>query len=94
MGLGLLVLRLRLPGCASLKEKRSRLRPLLARLHSRYNVSAAEVGEQDSWQESVIACALVSNDRRHTQSALQTVATWVENDWRDVEIIEEQIEIF
>ena len=34
MSLGLLTLQIQLPGCSSLKEKRSRLKPLLARLHA------------------------------------------------------------
>jgi len=93
MSLGLLTLHIHLPGCASLKEKRSRLKPLLARLHREFNVSTAEVDHQDSWQSAVIACALVSNDAAHTQRALQTVASWLESSWPDVEVVEDQIEL-
>jgi len=42
--IGTLTFHLHLPGCASLKEKRSRLKPLLARLHRQFNVSTAEMG--------------------------------------------------
>jgi uncharacterized protein len=93
MTLGLLTLQLRLPGCQSLKEKRSRLKPLLARLHREFNISTAELDLQDAWQEALIGCALVSNDAAHTQRALQTVSAWVETNWPDVEIIDDQIEI-
>ncbi|HEX7542302.1 MAG TPA: DUF503 domain-containing protein, partial [Anaerolineales bacterium] len=62
---GLLTLHLHLPGCASLKEKRGRLKPLLTRLHREFNVSVAEMDLQDKWQESVIACGMVNSDKAH-----------------------------
>ncbi|MEW5873044.1 MAG: DUF503 domain-containing protein [Chloroflexota bacterium] len=93
MSLGLLTLRIHLPGCASLKEKRSRLKPLLARLHREFNVSVAEVDHQDVWQDAAIACALVSSDSAHTQRALQGVVEWIENSWPDVLVVSEQIEL-
>lgn len=94
MTLGLLTLHLRLPGCLSLKEKRGRLKPLLARLHREFNISAAEVGRQDAWQEAIIACSLVSNDPGHTQRSLQQVTHWVETDWPDVDLVDDRIELF
>jgi hypothetical protein len=93
MAVGILTLQIQIPGSASLKEKRSRLKPLLARLHREFNVSVAEVDRLDAWGESVIACTLVSNDPKHTQRALHAVAVWVEENWPDVEIISDQIEI-
>jgi uncharacterized protein len=36
--IGQLTIYLHLPGCASLKEKRGRLKPLLARLHREFNL--------------------------------------------------------
>jgi len=93
MPVGLLILQLRLPGCSSLKEKRSRLKPLLTRLHKEFNVSVAEYDRHDSWQDAVIACALVSNDNGHTQRALLSVIKWVESSWPDVYLASEQLEI-
>jgi uncharacterized protein YlxP (DUF503 family) len=93
MSVGLLILQLQLPGCSSLKEKRSRIKPLLARLHREFNISVAELEDNDSWQHAVIGCALVSNDSKHTQRALQTVARWIESSWTDVFIFDEQIDI-
>ncbi len=93
MTLGLLTLHLLIPGCTSLKEKRRRLKPLLARLHREFNISVAEMDHLDAWQEAVIACALVSNDHGFTQRALQTIPHWVESNWPDVEVLQNQIEI-
>jgi uncharacterized protein YlxP (DUF503 family) len=93
MPIGLLTLHIHLPGCASLKEKRSRLKPLLARLHREFNVSAAELGDQDIWGSAVIGCALVSNEAVFTRRALGSVARWVEENWQDVTLVEETFEI-
>jgi uncharacterized protein YlxP (DUF503 family) len=91
--LGLLTLHLHLPACSSLKEKRGRLKPLLARLHREFNVSAAEMGLQDKWTEAVIACAMLGNDAAHLQSALETVRRWVESHWPDGDVLDTKIEI-
>jgi uncharacterized protein len=88
-----LTFHLHLPGCASLKEKRGRLKPLLAHLHRHFNVSATEMDLQDMWQEAVIACAMVANDAAHLQSALETVRKWVESHWSDGDVLDTKIEI-
>lgn len=93
MSLGLLTLHLHIPGCASLKEKRHRLKPLLTRLHREFNISAAEIDHNDVWQSATIGCALISNNKNHTQRALQNIAKWIENNWPDVTIIDEYLEI-
>ena len=93
MPVGLLTLHLEFPGCASLKEKRSRLKPLLARLHREFNISVAELDRQDAWQETIIACAMVSNDIGHAQRSLQVVLEWVEENWPDASLIDDQLEI-
>ncbi|MCJ7659178.1 MAG: DUF503 domain-containing protein, partial [Anaerolineales bacterium] len=66
MSIGILTIKIHLPGCSSLKEKRRRLKPLIERLHREFNISVAEIDHLDVWQTSMIACAPVSNDHRHT----------------------------
>ena len=90
---GILNLHLHLPGCASLKEKRGRLKPLLARLQRQFNVSAAEMDLLDKWQEVVIACAMVGNDAAYLQSALETVRKWVDANWPDGDVLDTKTEI-
>ena len=91
---GTLTLHLHLPGCASLKEKRGRLKPLLARLHRQFNISTAEMGLQDKWQEAVIACGMVGNDAAYLRSALETVRKWVEANWPDGDVLDAKIELW
>ncbi len=91
--LGQLTIHLHLPGCTSLKEKRGRLKPLMARLHREFNVSVAEMDLQDRWSEAVIACALVNSDAVVIQQSLQSVSRWVKAHWTDGDILDEKIEI-
>lgn len=93
MPIGLLTLHLEIPGCASLKEKRSRIKPLVIRLHRQFNVSTAETGLQDRWDETIIACAWVGNDTVHIQRSLQVVVNWLEQNWPDLYLIDHHIEI-
>ena len=90
---GILTLHLHLPGCASLKEKRGRIKPLLARLHRQFNLSTAEMELQDMWQETVIACAMVSNESACLRAALETVRKWVHANWPDGDVLDTRIEI-
>lgn len=94
MHIGLLTLQLYLPGCSSLKEKRSRLKPMIIRLQREFNISIAEIEKLDSWHESIIACAFVSNDNGHTHRILQQVVNWVKNSEHEVDLVEESIEVF
>lgn len=67
-----------MPGTRSLKEKRSRLRPLLAALRHEYKVSVAEVEQQDVPDKGVIAFAVVSTDRRLVNSLIDRIVNRVE----------------
>jgi len=91
--LAILTLHLRLPLCASLKEKRGRIKPMISRLHREFNVSVAEMDLHDKWEEAVIVCAMVGNDTGFLQSALQTVAKWAEANWRDGDVWDTKIEM-
>jgi len=90
--IGLLTMHLHLPACLSLKEKRSRLKPLLHRLHREFNISAAEIDLHDRWQEALIACALVSSDAAHAQQVLQRVIDFTADNWPDLDILNHRIE--
>ena len=89
---GLLTLHLSLPGCASLKEKRGRLQPLLHRLHREFNISVAEMDLQDKWQEAVVTCGMVGNKRVHLEQSLQAILHWVETHWTDMTVVDESFE--
>ena len=77
---------------ASLKEKRMVVKSLTQKISSRYNVSIAEIGEQDKWQRAEIGFSCVSNNRRHVERMIQEVLRFVESDGR-VEVMDIQQEI-
>ncbi len=91
MHVHVLSLELHLPGCSSLKEKRSRLKPLLAALHKNFNVSAAEIDHQDAHQSAVLACAVVSNSSKHGDKVLSKIPVWIEQRFPDLLIVDDHI---
>jgi len=93
MKMGVIQLHFRLPGCASLKEKRRRIKPLLSRLHKEFNVSVAELDFQDAWQETLIGCALICNDTAIIQKTFEKIKTYSLTFFTEIELIAEKIEI-
>jgi len=87
---GICTWELRFPGVSSLKEKRKIIRGFLDRIRSRFNVSIAEVGAQDTWQSSVVVAAHVSNERPHIERTIQQVNDIIE---RECEIIYSELEV-
>lgn len=61
----------------SLKEKRSVVRPLIAEVKRRFDVSVAEAGFQDQHRRTVIGAGLVAADRAHIVEVLDAVERFV-----------------
>jgi len=93
MVVGVCRIELRIPQTHSLKAKRQVLRKIKDRVKNKFNVSIAEVGENDKWQRSLVGLALVGNDRRQINSALDVVTNFIEN-LNAAEIINSELEIF
>ena len=70
MVVGVLRLTLYIPGASSLKDKRQVLRKVIDRLRSRFNVSVAEVGDNDIWQRAVVGITAVANDHSFVNEVL------------------------
>jgi len=86
-------LALYLPGCQSLKEKRSTLAPLLSRL-KRYNLSVIEATHLDSWQSAEIQIAKLGQNRAQLDRDLAQVVALIENDFRDISLTEVKNEFY
>lgn len=76
----------------SLKDKRHVIKSILGRVQSRFNVSIAEIGLNDSWQLSIIAFACVTNSTDHANQIISKIINFIDGDSR-VEIIDYNIEI-
>ena len=90
--LATLTIHLHLPGCSSLKEKRGRIKPFMARLQREFNISVAEMDLQDQWQQALIGCAMISNERAFLDGALQSIMRWVEAHWTDGDVIDQRVD--
>lgn len=90
---GLCTLELEIAESLSLKDKRSILKPLLARLRHEHQLAAAEIDLLDDPQAAVIAFAGLSNSSRHLDMMLSEARRWIERTYPQVEIISEQAEI-
>lgn len=77
MFVGVLRLTLHLPAPGSLKSKRHLVRSAIDRVKARFNVSIAEVGENDLWQRSVIGVTAVGNDHGFVNETLDKVSDFV-----------------
>ena len=78
MVVGALEVDLSIPAADSLKAKRMVLRSLKDRIRKSFNVSIAEVEDNDQWQSAVIAVVVVSNDRRFANQVLSKVVNFIE----------------
>ncbi len=67
-----------IPYSHSLKEKRMVRRSLTDRLRARFNISVAEIDEQDSHQHLVLGIAAVAGTVRLADSVLDTVIAFAE----------------
>ena len=63
----------------SLKGKRQVLRSIVQRARNKFNVSIAEVEDQDLWQKAVLGVCAVDNDRQRVNSVLDQVINFIEN---------------
>ncbi|HOU13787.1 MAG TPA: DUF503 domain-containing protein [Anaerolineae bacterium] len=93
MIIGACTIQLYLPGVFSLKEKRGLLKPLLAQLRRQFEVAAAEVGQNDTWQSAEIAVVAVSNNAGHIYAVLEKTVHWIEEEYRAVEIQDWAVEL-
>jgi uncharacterized protein YlxP (DUF503 family) len=94
MTIALCHLTLRLPENGSLKGKRAVVKSVQQRLHNRFNVSVAEVEHNDVWQLAGIDVCAVANDAAHAGEVVSKAVAYIEGLRLDVEIIEEETELF
>ncbi len=79
MNLGYCSLKFFLHGNNSLKGKRKVIRAIKDRLKNKFNVSVAEVGDQDIWQNIHLGIAAVNADPQYLDGLLKQVVNFVDN---------------
>jgi uncharacterized protein len=72
MIVGICTVELFIPDGHSLKDKRQVLLSLKDRLRDKFNVSVAEVGDQELWQRAVLGIACVANEGSYVNQVLDS----------------------
>ncbi len=67
-----------IPANRSLKGKRQVIKKIIDRVKNRFNISIAEVGDNELWQRSQLGMSLVGNDRKFVNSYLDRVVNFIE----------------
>ena len=91
---GVLLIKLRLPEAASLKDKRQVVKSVIARIHNNFQVAAAEVGDNDLWQLATIGVSTIGNDSRKINEVLSGIMDFVNDTRFDAEVMDYRVEIF
>ena len=92
MIVGIARITLELPGAHSLKEKRSVVKSLLARVQNRFNVSVAEIEAQDTWGIAVIGITCVTTSGRHADEMVANAVRFVEQNGAEYYVSDVQTE--
>ncbi len=79
MIIGTCMITLRIPWASSLKDKRMVVKSLTDKMKYKFNISVAEVEEQDNHRVAVIGFACVTNQNSHADSIIENVISFVEN---------------
>ena len=93
MNIGVCKIRFRLPENGTLKGKRQVVRSISSRVRQRFNVSIAEVEENEHHQMLVLGFSCVSNNSRHANEVLSRVVDYVESLRGDTELVDYELEI-
>jgi len=93
MHIGVCRIKLRLPENLSLKGKRRVVKSITTRVRSKFNVSVAEVDDQNLWQLATLGICCVSNDKRYINEVLSKVVDFIANGRFEIEMLNYEIEI-
>ncbi len=91
MRIAALQVRLEITDSLTLKDKRQVIRSLLDRLRSKFNVSAAEVGDNDSVRFAELAMAVVANEQPFLDRVMGKIVDLIEREPRVV-LLEQELE--
>jgi uncharacterized protein len=92
MIVGLCTLELHIPDAQSLKGKRQVLSSMITRLRNRFNISVAEIDEQDLWQKAILGVVCVANDTGRVNQVLDQVLNFIRSN-PSLELLRSQIEV-
>lgn len=93
MNVGICRIKLHISQSRSLKDKRRIVKSIVSRLRNQYNISIAEVEDQDLWQLATLGISCVSNHNQHVDEILSRVIGFITSNYPELEIVDHQTEI-
>ncbi|GAA0435034.1 MAG: DUF503 domain-containing protein [Bacillota bacterium] len=63
----------------SLKQKRSVIKRLIAKLKNDYNVAVTELDYHDLWQRTKLGIVTISNEQKHAEQIIQGVINVIDS---------------
>lgn len=89
---GVMKVKMRASWVHSLKEKRMEVKSIVSKVRNKFNVSVAEVQDQDVHQTIVIGISCVSTSQSHANSILDGVLNYIESSF-EPEIVDYDMEM-
>ena len=77
----------------SLKRKRQFIKRIKDRVRNKFNVSIAEIKDNELWQRATLGISTIANNKRFINEILSKVVQQIEGE-NGVEVLDYQIEIF
>ncbi|MBN1541216.1 DUF503 domain-containing protein [candidate division KSB1 bacterium] len=90
---GVLQIELFIPESQSLKAKRFVLSSIKTRLRNKFNISVAEIDQNEKWQRAVLGIALVGNERRFLDKSVNQILNLLYAE-AELQVLNHQLEIF
>ena len=85
-------LTLRIPENQTLKCKRRTIHSLCTRVRNKFNVSIAEVDDNQRWQITTLGISYISTEARHANQVLSRVVDYIKDLRMDLELVDYSIE--
>jgi uncharacterized protein YlxP (DUF503 family) len=92
MVIGVCTVSLHIAGSQSLKDKRRVLRSVKDRLRQEFNLSVAEVADNDLWQRATLGLAVAANEGRFADEVMAKAVDLIRRR-SDVELLDYSTEI-
>ncbi len=81
-------LKIHIPENHSLKGKRQIVQSIISRLRRQYNISIAEVDDNDLWQMATIGLGYVSKGQNNTADIVDSILKFIRQNYPQVEVID------
>lgn len=92
MTIGLLTAELYISNALSLKQKRMVTKSLKDKLRRAFNVSVAEIGDQEMWQKAALGIVTIGTDKKYVNGTLDRIVD-VLGSHRDADLLDYEIEL-